>query len=1294
MKRRKRRLTLLLLIPLMLVVLLQGILPFSMLLVSKVKETMERNAVDIDSFLVENRRVVLQSAMINQWSEVRSEASYLDTALETMLAKQHRDVRAFLADPQLQRDYAQIVFNELLSYLRTGNTCGLFLILSNDKDIHEAQDYIGFFLRDSDPTTRTATDSDLLFERGDKSLARESSIALDSSWFPTFQFLGSGVRKADDFFYTPYQQALNNIDADMVDLGYWAEPFILEDHPLDNHQMITYSIPLCHDGVVYGILGTEISLGYLSSSYLPVRDLDRNQNAGYALAIDHGQGEYTPIAGKGTLFDSIRQKGKSYRLEETDHRELFRVRDSSIGTQGIYSVVSPLSLYSANVPYENTAWALCGFVTEDSIFALGNQLYRSILTTILFCALAGLAFMLLVVRYITAPVYRLMDSVRGGLKGLREFRPSNIQEVDELHQVVQSLTESEISSEHQLMEEKERYRIALESSNDIFFTYRQDAHTLEVVNSNGNDGIWPIREFWDRTISPAVSIADQSLLIALMRGSKTELHAQLLLTVPGLQGGRWSEINGKTVFDQQSGCRTVVGYVRDIHKEKLRELEQENQQKLDPVTGFYRLKQGLAALSEARKQSPAGMLVLLDIYRFSSIVQTHGLTFGDVLLSEAAKLTDSHCRRLCPQSLLIRAGADSFLLWLPGAEADGCRRLLAALQADFSGIIRQSTLELIFCAGLAPAAKEPAEELLQRVRIALSEALQRGCAIVQWEAEQHPAVLCDPFSEIVSQDSVTRMSLASVLLNLFDRSASVSAALDLAACCLAKQFPLADLLVTAFNSDHLSGMVRYCWKDPEMPEGMDSVYHCSEAEYRSMNQAAQLRQLRPMEEAADRASIFRNPADTRQGIFFPMADNGKYSGSIFFVGIAPAVLGNKSQANLLWEIGTIIQNRLNQEHHDQSAQAKSDFLARMSHEIRTPMNGIIGMTEIALQENQSEQVRLDCLKKVRTSSDYLLGLLNDILDMSKIESGKMTLVKEDFDLSNLLDELHPVLDSGFAEKDQTFQTDIQLIHHWFHADALRISQVLINLLGNAIKYSDRGTKTLLTVKETPLDENTSSIYFAVTDQGVGISQEDHQRIFGVFEQLDNATAQRQGSGLGLSICNRLIHMMDSEILLSSELGRGSTFSFTLKLPVALAPQQKTVEAADQVDLTGIRVLVAEDNELNLEIIQVFLEDMGCVVDSACNGRQALEIFQASPEGTYRMIFMDVMMPVMDGLEATYRIRTCGHPDSERIPIIAVSANAFDEDIKRSLSSGMNAHLSKPIEPGKLKRAVQHYARRS
>lgn len=493
MKKKKRTLMHILLLPLLLVVLFQGILPFSMLLSSGVKSIMESNAVDLDSYLVENSKVILENAMIEQWSAVRKESNYLNSVLSDLLKEQRADIEKFTKDKELQKEYTQRVFPELLESLRRDTTCGVFLVMANDQPIGAPGDFTGFFLRDSDPVTKADTNSDLLLERGDKTLARQWGITLDNSWSPAFRFQGKGIRESDDFFYEPYTAGMAHTGVDMASLGYWSMPFILEDYEMDNHKMITYSVPLVNDGVIYGVVGTEVSVSYLCNTYFRVQDLNRQQTAGYAIAVDNGDGTYENIAGKGNLYDAVQRENGIFKLESTKHEDLFKVKDSKIGSQEIYALFSKMNLYANNVPYKNTNWVLCGFVAEDSIFSLGDKLYSDILTTIVACAVLGLVIMSVVIRCVTRPVYRLMDSIRSGIAGLKEFAPSGIQEVDELHQVVENLTESEISTEHQLSEEKERYRIAVESSNDLFFTYREKGNTLEIVNSREMDGLWDIK---------------------------------------------------------------------------------------------------------------------------------------------------------------------------------------------------------------------------------------------------------------------------------------------------------------------------------------------------------------------------------------------------------------------------------------------------------------------------------------------------------------------------------------------------------------------------------------------------------------------------------------------------------------------------------------------------------------------------------------------------------------------------------------------------------------------------------
>lgn len=495
--------------------------------------------------------------------------------------------------------------------------------------------------------------------------------------------------------------------------------------------------------------------------------------------------------------------------------------------------------------------------------------------------------------------------------------------------------------------------------------------------------------------------------------------------------------------------------------------------------------------------------------------------------------------------------------------------------------------------------------------------------------------------------------------------------------------------------------------------------------------------------------IFAMSAETRayaNGLAFPMMNVGKYSGSVFFLNDTGKAFDDDETASTLREVGAIIQNRINQEELDQSAQAKSDFLARMSHEIRTPMNGIIGMTEIALKPEQSDERRVDCLNKVHASSLYLLDLLNGILDMTKIENNKMLLGDAPFSMSHVVEELNAVSAGRLAARNQKLIVDMRTQHDWFMGDALRLNQVLINLVGNAVKYSDDGGTITVTIEErtavggagalTPgrgaagagaqaagdaagtlpagceaaealvpgrgavdadaqatgvgvqaSNTRTASVYFAVTDRGVGIAEEDIERIFAKFEQVNTTDARQQGTGLGLAISNRIVLMMGDRIRANSRLGHGSTFYFEIPLTIADAADKSPCADAEQVDFTGKRALVAEDNELNMEIIAYVLDDMGFTVDKAMNGQEAVDAFEQSPVGRYDIVLMDVMMPVMDGLTAAHRIRSLGRADAADVPIVATSANAFAEDVKRSLASGMNAHVSKPIDPEKLAKVL-------
>ena len=1294
------------------IVLIQGALPISVLTFSGVKSTLEDNAVSIDARAVDNRRVNLESAMVKSWASISRETVIFNSALSDQLAQQGLDVSGFLADNDQKEAFVAAAFPRLLSIIGANTASGVYLILGNDGDLSAAQDHIGAFLRDSDPMGNSDTYSDLLLERGDKEIARDASIALDNTWAPKLHLAGNGVRSADDFFYKPYEAALQNPGAEAKAMAYWSQPFVLEGKLNDSYRMIAYSVPLMLDGHVYGVLGIEVSTAYLADACFPISDLERNEAGGYALALGTGDGSYQIITGNGALYNTVNAEGPAFALEGTHHAGLMKVEGVSMGDQQVYAIAEPLKLYSGIVPYDDTNWAVVGLFSEDSIFATGNSLYYRLGVTIGLTTIGCLVLVALVSRAINRPLRSLIESVQGGIEKLRAFR-TPVTEVDQLHKVILDLTEDGLEKQHMLNEEKERYRLAVKGTNDAFFTYCPDKGTIEIVNSL-DDGVYETALFWDlfrrdsanpETIDAIEQAVNQMQETTIQVEAVTERSPQ----------GRWLEVSSSRVQDAENRQDCMVCVIHDIDSRKRREIEAAHKQALDPATSAYRFKPGMDAIAAARAGAAAGQLVVVEIDGFANIVRDYGIPFGDVLLNELAKVmrTFNHDRG-DHDAILMRVGAGRFVCWLPGKCADDAIGEAAELQRRFARLVRPGVLELSFHVGAASAeGVRSTPELLRRAQTALQASMGYRAAYACWDPSMDDAFEPRPFDPISSFNHVEDMGLPALTLNLLDRRLSLTAGMDLLMRQLNERLDVTNLLITSFQEDYQTASVRYFFGPiPGIDEG--AVFPLSREAVDTLQRFGEQGLVHPVSEMP----IFAMCEEVRAycgGVAFTMTNAGKYSGAVFFLSNAGKAFDDDETANTLREVGTIIQNRINQEKLDQSAQAKSDFLARMSHEIRTPMNGIIGMTEIALKPEQSDERRVDCLNKVHASSLYLLDLLNGILDMTKIESDKMLLGDAPFSMSHVVEELNAVSAGRLAARNQKLVVDMRMQHDWFMGDALRLNQVLINLVGNAVKYSDDGSTITVTIEERAAagaagalpasceaadagtqatgsgvrasDIRTANVYFAVTDEGVGIAEEDIDRIFAKFEQVDTTDARQQGTGLGLAISNRIVLMMGDRIRANSRLGHGSTFYFEIPLTIADAADKSSCANAEQVDFTGKHALVAEDNELNMEIIAYVLDDMGFTVDKAMNGQEAVDAFEQSPAGRYDIVLMDVMMPVMDGLTAAHRIRGLDRADAADVPIVATSANAFAEDVKRSLASGMNAHVSKPIDPAKLAKVL-------
>ena len=376
--------------------------------------------------------------------------------------------------------------------------------------------------------------------------------------------------------------------------------------------------------------------------------------------------------------------------------------------------------------------------------------------------------------------------------------------------------------------------------------------------------------------------------------------------------------------------------------------------------------------------------------------------------------------------------------------------------------------------------------------------------------------------------------------------------------------------------------------------------------------------------------------------------------------------------------------------------SKTDFLRRMSHDIRTPINGIRGMIEIANHYAGDLEKQQECREKVWEASGYLLSLVNNVLDMNKLESGALDLDETPFDLVKLLDESNTVAEMQATEHGLHYIVDLagrRIDHRRLIGSPQHVKQVLMNLAGNAVKYNKAGGSVTVCCRELESDGERAVFRFTCADTGIGMSEEFQKRAFEPFSQegRDNARTRYDGTGLGLSIVKALTEQMGGSIDFESREGVGTTFRVTLPFRIDPAPKPEEPEqSAGTADIRGVRVLLAEDNPLNQEIAQFVLEQHGAAVTAVTNGRAAVDRFAGNPPGTFDIILMDIMMPVMNGYDAAKTIRAMAREDAREIPIIAMSANAFRDDIRASRAAGMNEHLPKPLSSDRLLAAIRKY----
>lgn len=1289
--RKKSTIFRIFLIPLIAIMLVQGLISIGVLAIRQTGQTFEVYSSGMMNRLVENRKVILENDMNQRWSSICDREISVTDTFGQFLAGEGIEADDLLRSKEQKEKLLELFFAECLDILQSNTTTGVFLILT-DRDIQSPGEFDGIFIRDSDPYTNPANYSDLLLERGDKRLSRTWNIPLDTNWSTRFHMQGQGAAESENYFYEPWRAGKEYPEADTEDLGYWAIPFSLEKGVADGYEMITYSLPLRYEGQVYGVLGVEISCRNLYD-YFPAAELNDAQQSGYMLAVK-GKENYTPLAGKGMLYDLLCSENSHFELEKTKYENLSLVRDVRLDKQGIYAVACPLRLYGDHVPYTNTEWVLLGLNTEDALFKMGRQLYVWMFIAILFGLIFGVMGIYFVVGHLTRPFRQLMECISKGRGGLQEFKPSNILEIDALYDVVKGLTDQQRDAENILLEEKERYRLALESSKDIFFSYDIHKQMLDLVNHETMSGGWQCEKEENGWVNLGyIYEEDRDRVLRALNKENERFYSEFRMRWPKEAEFIWVALSGKVIYDTDGERWKIVGSIRDIQKQKEREAEQLRRNTTDGVTGFYVFSAGMKLLRKCQERCPEGVMASLYLDQLKETNEKNGIVFGDMILEEIGELIRLKCGKFQDETgcrtIGIRLNRDEFALWLEGCVRERAAAFIQELMGLISESFQDTGFRIRMRAGLTCGGEEKTpEQLIRRAALARKAVVSdvgRPYLFYEDIPEKERGVLPELRGhEVNSLGYGEDISLVSVALNLFGKGGDFSAQMILMIRKIGRVYQAEGVLVSLLRPDFNSNYLNYQWhKNGKMLTETVREYKSGEEEgfYRWLD-GKEVKRFSAEDSRQEMLQCFLGVEPGQYGVVLPIYDSGSYIGNICILGMEEEFPEDSEAYQNLAELDSVLQGQINQQLHDIASKAKSEFLSRMSHEIRTPMNGIIGMAAIALQPGQSQERVLDCLQKIQSSSDYLLGLINDILDMSKIESGKMKLEAVNFNIQEMFDTIRELIAPQAAGKEIEFAQNIELAHTWFFADRMRISQVLINLLGNAVKFTPAKGRVTLTVREMEGTQEGAYVSFSVEDTGIGIAKGEQKRVFRSFEQASGVnSSKQQGTGLGLSISSRLVQMMGSGIQLDSKPGEGSTFSFSVFL--AFGENVGTEKEEEVISFKGCRILVVEDNELNAEIAQCLLEERDFEVDCVYDGAQALERIRTTEPGTYDVILMDIMMPVMNGLEAARAIRSMGREDCRKIPIIAMSANAFDDDLKKSVECGMNGHLSKPVEMDKL-----------
>ena len=1297
------------------------------LIMNKTIDSLGDTAIEYMRKNAENRTFTLTDKMVSSWSNLDRLEIDVIAEIDRYLDENNISISEALEDPSREK---QILFNlsdSIISTLRLNSSNGVFVYFLapggyTEKDVS----CNGLYYRDLDPVTTPADYSDILFLKGPIEIARKDAVQLDSCWTEMFDF-SPDYPGSWGSFSKPQTAALENPGVSSTNLAYWSEPHLIDpSSSTDTNQCITYTRPLFYEGSLIAIIGTDLQTKHLEK-YFPPNDFSTNKGGYLLLKYDDSENSFSDLdtliksdiyMATGSYIKRLIGSKNELTLVESSRKDVYNIYDSDM--EKVQIVLQPLRIYNTNAPFSHERWIMAAIGTDSMLFEISNRVITGILYSSVLAILAGIILLAIMINISTKPLVSIASQItKGDPDDPIVISNSNTYEISLLCSTINAMKEKRSRAESLLREERSRYLVALESAADTFMEYNieQDSFMLYYFTWENNKA-----ELHEKTIPDFMQKIDAgevchendiNTLVSFLRAETNEpIELRVVTSLfshieRNMTDGDyyWFIFKASSIRGIDDNIVKIIGTAREITEEKLKDLALIETMLRDSTTGFYNREYGMSQAkicfdSAVNNKIPLAVCVI-SLDNFDAFEAYYGRFFAGVILIEL-------CREIMPEinmgkDIAVRFANDEILILFYNTGRTDAKKRIERMSAAISDLYTGENADLRLNSNISMA-------FLNNFYNLEDNGMDFPDLIQEAYLDLRESGKSSERSVSISLD-LTKENIVGFVFDLFERTPDIRSAINILLSIIGKIFPLRQIIICGFDADFGANQTIYQWninKADLYYSVVEKILYQDVADFEKLldEEGALIYDSESIKDLSEgvRKLLCAMPGEKINAYCCVIYENAIQSGRILFKLNERETALTDRELSDLHKITKIIASRISIEKSNSASKAKSEFLSRISHEIRTPMNAIIGMTDIAKKSSGDPRRLADSLDKIDFSANHLLSLINDVLEMSRIESGKLQIVNGLFSLDEFIDGVNTLMRPPLESKNITFEIKSNTDSLEVYGDDYRLRQVLINLLGNANKFTEPGGKITFSIekidkidsvdaKEREKESEFGYFKFSVRDTGVGISPEDQMHIFKAFEQAEASSSahKHQGTGLGLAISVNIIAAMGSKIELISKIGEGAEFYFVLKLKFNIVKTHNLLSKhseGDDIDyngyFTGKNVLLAEDNEINTEIAKFILEEAGFRLDIAENGKEAVDKFFKSEQNYYDVILMDIQMPIMDGLNATRNIRkNIERPDARSIPIIAMTANAFDEDMKKSIDSGMNGHIAKPIDTAKL-----------